>query len=37
MINLGFFILGFMVFFLGGIMYIQKYEMYDLFEDEDEE
>tara|TARA_R100001594_G_C3965854_1_gene246565 strand:- start:617 stop:730 length:114 start_codon:yes stop_codon:yes gene_type:complete len=37
MTNLGFFILGFLVFFLGGLIYVQKYEMYDLFEEEDDE
>tara|TARA_R100000742_G_C4277692_1_gene99787 strand:- start:2036 stop:2155 length:120 start_codon:yes stop_codon:yes gene_type:complete len=37
MISLGYFILGFLVVFVGGLWYLGKWEMFDMYMDNDED
>lgn len=37
MTGLGYFILGFLVVFVGGLIYLGKWELFDLHDDNDEE
>ena len=37
MTNLGFFLLGFMVVFFGGIWWLSKWELFDLYFDDEED
>lgn len=36
MVSLGYFILGFMVVFFGGLWWLCKWEMFDIYEDDEE-
>lgn len=36
MTNLGYFILGFLVVFVGGIWYLGKWEMFDIYMDDED-
>ena len=37
MVQVGFFILGFIVVFLGGIYLFEKWELFDIYDNDDEE
>lgn len=37
MIHLGYFILGFLVVFIGGLIYLGKWELFDLHDMDDDE
>ncbi len=37
MIHLGYFILGFIVVFVGGLMYLGRWELFELHDDDDDE
>mgnify|MGYP003135704549 CR=1 FL=1 len=36
MTNLGYFVLGFLVVFVGGIWYLGKWEMFDIYMDDED-
>ena len=36
MVGLGYFLLGFMVVFFGGLWWLYKWEMFDVYEDDEE-
>jgi|TARA_R110002096_G_scaffold209976_1_gene397235 hypothetical protein len=37
MAGLGFFILGFFIVFFGGLLWLGKWELFDIYDNEDEE
>ena len=37
MASLGYFLLGFLLFFIGGLIYLSKWELFDITDDEGED